>query len=355
MRIQDILSAALTGYTALLGDASLNSPLLSSSLKWFGHESDACDAAIAQGLQGYQNITLRSFNTSSKSMVDRTHLVYLPKSYDGSRKLPTLLTLHPTQGNPQQIIDDSHLEALADREGIVLLSPRGGVEFEITEHSPWEGWGWTVPYVPSIINTTYPGSTEDMAYLLQVLDHAQSSFCVDKKLSYSFGHSCGARMSTALACDPHASNRFAAVSPANGIRAGPARPDLQQPHRQGEKACRPSHNVAIVSIHGTNDDIDPWNGNDNPQWGYSVPTALNVWSDILQCDSPLVEQLPGLNVTVTKSTYQCAGPRGSSSSPSAANGITQFTVTDGWHYWYNDIAGFDEAQALWDELKQHSL
>jgi polyhydroxybutyrate depolymerase len=39
----------------------------------------------------------------------------------------------------------------------------------------------------------------------------------------------------------------------------------------------------MLTFHGTADTVNPYQGDNTPRWGYSVPTALNRWARLDHC------------------------------------------------------------------------
>ncbi len=74
-------------------------------------------------------------------------------------------------------------------------------------------------------------------------------------------------MTSQLACD--ASGTFAAVAPVSGLR----RP----------VPCPAGRAVPVISFHGTADPVDPYGGNGQPYWTYSVLQAAADWARQDQC------------------------------------------------------------------------
>ena len=98
---------------------------------------------------------------------------------------------------------------------------------------------------------------DDVTFLTDLVGVLEHRYCIDSTQVYATGFSGGARMASQLACD--ASNVFAAVAPVSGLR----RPT----------PCPASRPVPVIAFHGTADPVDPYNGNGQAYWTYSVPQA----------------------------------------------------------------------------------
>jgi polyhydroxybutyrate depolymerase len=117
----------------------------------------------------------------------------------------------------------------------------------------------------------------------------ESKYCINPREVFVTGMSGGGRMASQLACD--ASTTFAAVAPVAGLR-------LPSP-------CPATRPVPIVAFHGTADPVDPYDGNGQAYWTYSVPTAAARWAAQDKC---VKRATTGRHSGYTLTSYQgCAG------------------------------------------------
>ncbi|MGA8464019.1 MAG: hypothetical protein WB688_07630, partial [Trebonia sp.] len=98
------------------------------------------------------------------------------------------------------------------------------------------------------------------------------------------GMSGGGRMVSQLACD--ASQTFAAVAPVAGLRFPSPCP-----------AVRP---VPVIAFHGTADAVDPFEGNGQTYWTYSVPVAAGRWATKDACQAATPRTVRGNDYIVTE-------------------------------------------------------
>jgi len=194
------------------------------------------------------------------------------------RSLPLLLDLHGSNNNATTQADISDLESLADAEGFIVATPTGDIAFPQT--LPDGNWAWNVPGVPLTSGTNPPAdSRDDVAFLTAVVDQLDTAGCIDDGRVYATGFSGGGRMASALACD--ASGVFAAIAPVAGLRSGaPDVADLTVPETGTSDPDQP---VAVVTFHGTDDFVNPYQGNADPRWGYTVHTAASTWASLNEC------------------------------------------------------------------------
>ena len=100
---------------------------------------------------------------------------------------------------------------------------------------------------------------------------------------YATGFSGGARLSSQLGCD--ASTTFAAVAPVSGLRF--------------PSPCPASRAVPVIAFHGTADPVDPYGGNGQKYWTYSVPVAAGRWATHNQRTVPPATSQPDPGTTLT--------------------------------------------------------
>lgn len=208
----------------------------------------------------------------------RPFLLYVPKGYSPGTPIPVVFDLHGSGGNGAGQLSYSQIEPVADAQGFAVLAPNGAVPASST------GYDWNVPGVPLVSGQPVPpGTPSDVSYLVAVLNKTEQTICVDTHRVYMTGFSGGARMTSQMACDHP--RLFAAVAAVAGLRAG-------TPVKQGGKwipnpsTCQPQVPVPILAFHGTADMTNPYPGNDDPRWGYSVLVALQRWAAIDHCTRP---------------------------------------------------------------------
>jgi polyhydroxybutyrate depolymerase len=122
---------------------------------------------------------------------------------------------------------------------------------------------------------------------------------------FATGISGGGRMASQLACD--ASETFAAVAPVAGLRF--------------PSPCPTSRAVPVIAFHGTADPIDPYNGNGQAYWTYSVPTAAQRWAIHNGCN-PAAQTTSGAGYTLT--AYGACGSEAS---------VELYSLTGEGHEW----------------------
>ena len=214
----------------------------------------------------------------------RVVVVHTPSGYTAKSPVPLVLNLHGSGSSATQQEAFSGMNATADMNSFIVAYPQGAIR-------SGSGFDWNVPGVPLLGGKAVPsGSANDVAFIAQAITYLEQRYCVDTARVYVTGFSGGARLSSQLGCDLSA--RIAAIAPVSGLR-------LPSP-------CRATRPVPVVSFHGTADPVDPYNGNGQAYWTYSVPVAAQRWAAQDSCSATPSTQAVGPGVQLTEYTG-CAG------------------------------------------------
>jgi polyhydroxybutyrate depolymerase len=213
----------------------------------------------------------------------RTVIVHVPPGYNSSRGVALVLNLHGSGSTAAAQEIFSGMDATSDQGSFIVAYPQGLIP-------SGTGFDWNIPGAPLFGGGTAPrGSANDVAFLTQLVPVLESKYCINPREVFATGMSGGGRMASQLACD--ASTTFAAVAPVAGLR-------LPNP-------CPTTRPVPIVAFHGTADPVDPYDGNGQAYWTYSVPTAASRWAAQDGCAR---DARPDHHSGFTLTTYQgCAG------------------------------------------------
>jgi polyhydroxybutyrate depolymerase len=215
--------------------------------------------------------------TQKIDLAGRSVLVHLPAGFDGSRRYPLLFLLHGSGGTGAQMLARSGLSATADRHGFIVAAPDGGIPAN-------NGFVWNIPGVPTITGKVPTAQdADDVAFIGAAIDQLVAQACVDRAQVYATGLSGGGRMSSWLGCV--AADRFAAIAPVVGLRAGnPTRGDPQTPD---PATCRPSRPMPVIAFAGDKDTVNPIEGGGTPYWQYPMHAAEQRWAELNGCGGKL--------------------------------------------------------------------
>ena len=160
--------------------------------------------------------------------------IVVPSTYDGTTPLPLIVLIHGRGASGR--LQDAYwqLSAYTRAHGIFTMAPDG-----TRNDSGDRVWDAT--------DVCCGGGQDDVNYLMGLVDEAESLYAIDPAAVYFVGHSNGGLMSYRLACDHP--ERIAAI----GVMAGATWKD--------ESRCPGAEPVSVLHIHGTADDLVPYDGN----------------------------------------------------------------------------------------------
>lgn len=260
MAVSAVLSAC-GGSGAKGGVASESSPATEAT------NASAC------GASGPGSVTL----TPTINGHARVVIVHVPNGYSRTARVPLVLNLHGSGATAADQEAFSGMDAAADTNGFIVAYPQALIP-------DGAGYDWNVPGEPLVGGRSVPaGAANDVEFLTRLVRVLERDYCVDPARVYATGFSGGARTASQLACDD--STVFAAVAPVSGLRH--------------PNPCHASRPVPVIAFHGTADPVDPYDGNGQAYWTYSVPQAARDWSQQDGCSSTPSSSQVGAALTLT--------------------------------------------------------
>ncbi len=201
--------------------------------------------------------------------LQRNYLVHVPPGLEQPRGL--VINLHGAgmTGGAQSAM--TNYNAVADQHGFVVVYPDG------IDLSWADGRGASIPDRQGV---------DDVGFLVALANRLTQDFGIDPGHVFATGMSAGAFMANRLACSR--ADVFSAVAAVAGT-LGSAFP------------CSPSQPVSVLSIHGTADNVVPFNG--GPMVGrggasdiVSAPGMAQRWRELDGCPGAPVEDSPAPSV-----------------------------------------------------------
>jgi polyhydroxybutyrate depolymerase len=202
--------------------------------------------------------SLSSFSSEKKTFdhqgLERTYLVHAPDEINQGTSL--VVVIHGYTGLAETIMAYSGMNALADKNNFIALYPQGTIDAQ-------ENAFFNVGY-------SFHSSSEvdDVSFIEALVLTLQKEYELNPKNTFATGMSNGGDMSYLLACKK--SDLFAAVAPIAGVMM-----------KSTLESCKPSRNIPLFQINGTQDEISLFEGDidDNEGWGpyYDTPSTLAFW------------------------------------------------------------------------------
>ena len=255
--------------------------------------------------------------------VAREYLRYVPTSYDANTATAVLFLFHGFGGQASDFVNTADFRSLADSETFIVIYPQGSL---LNGDSGATHWNNSMPAADN------KSSADDFGFFAAMIADLASNYNIDRARVYAAGYSNGGFFSYALAC--FHSNLVAGVAIAAGTMIDDA-----------YSGCAPTHQTAIVHLHGTADTVVPYNGNN--MGNTAVDAIVTYWQNYNSLDStPTITTGTANGLAVELATY---------AKPSVAAEVLRFKITNGGHIWFDfNFNGSSTHQIIWDTLSQFS-
>jgi len=248
----------------------------------------------------------------------REYVLYVPNSYDEITAVPLMLNFHGYSGNASEYMTYADMRSLAESENFILVYPQGST----LDGSPH----WN----PSLPGNENKSNADDLGFIEALINKLATDYMIDMKRIYACGYSNGGMMSYGLAS--HKSNLIAAVGSISGVMI--------------DTDIIPSHPMPIIKIHGTSDEILPYNGNNGVY--NSVGATLEYWRNFNNTNTtPMVTSFND-NGTVIEHFVYANGDNGAT--------VEHYKVIEGGHVWFD--MNYQEASTsklIWGFVSRYNI
>lgn len=249
----------------------------------------------------------------------RDYYVYVPSNSDTS-PMPLIYLLNGGSVGRTPFAQQSKFEAMADREGIVLVVPVG--QKLPSNESAWQ------------LNTD-SSSMQDIDYIESIYTDVSARVSIDFNRVYAIGYSLGGMFSYELVCQM--SHRFTAIGSVSGSM--PVLPS----------SCNSARNVPILHVHGVPDEIIPYSN----QWGWKAwdsvgtmrdtPSLIEFWGSRYNCTQQSTSTITSaISVDVREDCD--SGAR-----------VEHYRLENGTHAWPTLIGDDETPEVFWSFLSSYSL
>ncbi|KAH8733234.1 Alpha/Beta hydrolase protein [Phaeosphaeriaceae sp. PMI808] len=242
-----------------------------------------CNKNIPNGIQPGESVNLTIASSSGET--PRKYRLHLPSNYDKTKHHPLILSFH---GRTQDALYQEELSQFSNPsfgfdgisvypQGVPLINKDG------KETPQWQG------------DPDAPDNISDVEFTLELIDHLQSTFCIDSSRIYAAGKSNGGGFTGLLACDSEASKRIAAFAVVSGAfyLDGKGKP----------ASCNPGRaKVPLVEFHGFMDKTIRYAGGLNTRKKNkteSIVTYVEDWVKRNKIEDPVT----------FKPTHLCSGDK----------------------------------------------
>ena len=247
----------------------------------------------------------------------REYVLYVPDSYDGIAAVPILFNFHGYGGNASLYMMETDMRSLAESETFILVYPQGS----LLNGSPH----WN----PSLPSNENKSDADDLGFIEALVNEISIDYRIDMKRIYACGYSNGGMMSYGLAS--HKSNLIAAVGSISGAMI--------------ETDITPSHPMPVIKIHGTADDVLPYNGTNEFN---SVENTLAYWINFNQANTTPVVTNFNNNGTLIEHFVYADGDNGAT--------VEHYKVIEGGHTWLDmNFQDTNTGKLIWDFVSKYDV
>ena len=191
--------------------------------------------------------------------MERSYLLHIPYDFNSEQSTPVVLIFHGFGLSGEEMVRITGFNEQANATGFVAVYPNGS-----GSRPAWNGG--------DCCGEAAANQIDDVGFVRTLIDDLSTLINIDHKRVYATGFSNGAIMSYRLACD--LSDQIAAIAPVAATQA--------------VQDCQPERSVSIQHFHGTNDQLNPYNGGYGPGGGVdfaSVEDTILFWIEQNGCPS----------------------------------------------------------------------
>lgn len=251
----------------------------------------------------------------------REYLFYKPEN--ASAQAPLVFVAHGYSGSAVDIMSFTGFIDLADEHGFAVCYPQG------TKDSNNNAF-WNVGYALTANETV-----DDVKFFAELAVHLQSTYDLSPEKTFCTGNSNGGEMCYLLACE--ASEVFSAFGSVSGTMFG----DLMN-------NCDATNHVSILEIHGTEDNVTYYDGDQNDTFWGPYPgqeEVINFWVENNNCTLTESFYFPNTNTSDGSQVY---AERYYSNSTNTA--IWLYKVEGGGHDWPGSWGNMDinASEEIWN-------
>ncbi len=247
----------------------------------------------------------------------REYVLYIPESYDGNSAVPVIINFHGFGGNATDFMNETNMRALADKEGFIIIYPQGSC---LNGSSHWN---------PSLPGGDNKSTADDYGFIDVLINEIAANYNINQKRIYACGYSNGGMFAYGLA--QNKSNLIAAIGSVSGAMI--------------ETTPNPTRPIPLINIHGTNDDVLPYEGSNDYS---SIESTLNYWINFNETERPpTIDRNASNGLTIEKYTYGNGKNNVS---------IEHYKVINGEHVWFNiNYEGANTGKLIWDFVSRYDI
>ncbi len=260
--------------------------------------------------------------------INRTYSYYVPASYNAANPVPMVIGLHGLSSSGSDFAEYRDFRPIADTANFIVVHPDGSTMLGI------RFWNYG-----NVLGST----VDDVGFLEALIDTISVQFAINSQRVYCVGMSNGSFMAYHLACE---SDRFAAIGGVTGSMSV-----------NMYNNCNPGRPTPAIHIHGTEDDVNPYEGTSTM---VGIEDLNRFWVDQNDCDTvPLITQVPDINTSDNSSATHYLFSGGID-----GNTVELYKINGGGHSWPGSpmpsssevtCMDFDASIKIWEFFSQYEI
>jgi polyhydroxybutyrate depolymerase len=280
------------------------------------------DAVNYNNLATIDNGSCVDFIDFDHNKNNRRYLLHIPANLEPDA--PLVFVFHGYSGNPLDIMSYTNMNSIADENRFAVCYPEGSLD-------QYDNLYFNVGYDMHINS-----NIDDVDFVKSLAQFLQQTHNLSASNTFSTGFSNGGDLSYMLACQ--ASEVFRAIAPV----AGMIKLDIYED-------CDNANAMPVFEIHGTNDNVTPYEGdlNNEDGWGafLDIPTTIEYFADKNNLDQIAIDTLEDIdqddNSYVISYTYY---------SENTSNEVWLYKVIEGQHDWPGAWGNMDinSSEKIWE-------
>ena len=263
---------------------------------------------------------------------NRSFIVYVPPSYDGSTQVPLVFNFHGGGGTSSSFIFTNDMRPIADTANFIAVYPQAAVD-------PTDGSNSWLHKTPTTHN--------DVNFIEAIIDTLSNDYNIDNDRVYACGYSEGGIFSYELGC--RLNNRIAGFASVSGSMLV----DAFRVSYYNLGNCSPIHPTAVLLIPGTSD-FSPHSSYSGLQPYYmSVNEITTYWVNHNNTDiNPTVTSVPNTNTSDGSTVERRIWENGDN-----CVAIQELKVINGGHDWPGSYGNMDikASEEIWKFLSNYDV
>ena len=288
----------------------------------------SCIIFLAFNLFGQQQLNRTLFFDGQ----NRSYIIYVPASYNGSVDYPLLFSFHGGGGTSSGFIFVNDMRPIADTANFIAVYPQAAVD-------PTDGSNSWLHKTPTTHN--------DVNFIEAIIDTLSNDYNIDNDRVYACGYSEGGIFSYELGC--RLNDRIAAFSSVSGSMLV----DAFRVSYYNLGNCSPIHPTAVLLIPGTIDSSPHSSYSGFQPYYMSVNDISTFWANHNNTDiNPTVTTVPNSNTSDGSTIEKRIWENGDN-----CVAIQELKVINGDHDWPGSSGNMDidASEEIWKFVSMYDI